>query len=48
MKEEILVAISNRGGISLVTYDLFKDENGYYFEYGCDYTKINLNDFEEA
>ena len=48
MKEEILVAISNRGGISLVTYDLFKDENGYYFEYGCDYTKINLNDFQEA
>ena len=48
MKEEILVAISNRGGISLVTYDLFKDENGYYFEYGCDYTKINLNDFEEV
>ena len=48
IKEEILVAISNRGGISLVTYDLFKDENGYYFEYGCDYTKINLNDFEEV
>ena len=48
MKEEILVAISNRGGISLVTYDLFKDENGYYFEYGCDYTKINLNDFQKV
>ena len=48
MKEEILVAISNRGGISLVTYDLFKYENGYYFEYGYDYTKINLNDFEEV
>ena len=48
MKEEILVAISNRGGISLVTYDLFKDKNGYYFEYGCDYKKINLNDFQEV
>ena len=30
IKEEILVAISNRGGISLVTYDLLKDKNDYF------------------
>ena len=22
-------------------------ENGYYFEYGCDYTKVNINEFKE-
>ena len=34
-KKEILVAVTNRGRITQVTYDLFEDENGYYFEYGC-------------
>ena len=47
MKKEISVAVTNRGRISVVTYDLYKDENGYYFEYGCEYTKININDFKE-
>jgi uncharacterized protein YyaL (SSP411 family) len=27
---------------------LFQDENGYYFEYGCEYTKINVKDFKEV
>ena len=48
VKEEITVAISNRGRISVLTYDLLKNDKGYYFEYGCDYTKINVNDFEEV
>ena len=47
LKNEISVAITNRGKITVVTYDLYKDENGYYFEYCCEYTKININDFKE-
>ena len=47
LKNEISVAITNRVKITVVTYDLYKDENGYYFEYGCEYTKININDFKE-
>ena len=46
-KNEITVAISNRGRISVTTYDLLTDSNGFlYFEYGVDYEKININDFE--
>lgn len=47
LKNEISVAVTNRGRITVTTYDLYKDENGYYFEYGCDFTKININDFKE-
>ena len=47
-KKEILLAVTNRGRITQVTYDLFEDENGYYFEYGCDYTKVNINEFKEV
>ena len=46
-KKEILLAVTNRGRISRVIYDLFEDENGYYFEYGCEYTKVKIKDFEE-
>ena len=46
-KNEITVAISNRGRISVTNYDLLTDNNGsFYFEYGVDYEKINVNDFE--
>ena len=45
-KNEITVAISNRGRISVTTYDLLIDGNGYFFEYGVDYEKINIDDFE--
>ena len=46
-KNEITVAVSNRGGISVTTYDLLTDSNGFlYFEYGVDYEKINVSDFE--
>ena len=48
MKNEISVAITNRGKISVVTYDLFQDENGLCFEYGCEYRKINVSDFREV
>ena len=46
-KNEITVAVSNRGGISVTTYDILTDNNGYlYFEYGVDYKKIYTDDFE--
>ena len=48
VKEEITVAITNRGRISVVTYDLLQNENGYYFEYGIYFEKINVLDFEEV
>ena len=33
MKKEIQVAVTNRGKLNLITYDLFKDDNGrLYFE----------------
>ena len=47
LKNEISVAVTNRGKITVVTYDLYQGENGCYFEYGCEYTKININDFKE-
>ena len=47
-KKEILVAVTNRGRITQVTYDIFEDENGYYFEYGCEYTKVKIEDFKEV
>ena len=43
---EITVAVSNRGRISVITYDLLTDNNGFFFEYGVDYKKININDFD--
>ena len=46
-KNEITVAVSNRGRISVITYDLLTDNNGsLYFEYGVDYEKIYIDDFE--
>ena len=46
-KNEITVAISNRGRISVTTYDLLTDVgDSFYFEYGVDYEKINVSDFE--
>lgn len=35
-KREIVVAVTDRGKISVITYDLLTDKNGkLYFEYGC-------------
>ena len=46
-KNEITVAVSNRGRISVTTYDLLTDNNGsFYFEYGVGYEKINVSDFK--
>ena len=46
---EIQIAVTNRGKISVITYDLLTDKNGdMYFEYGCMLEKVNIDDFEEA
>lgn len=49
VKNEITVAVTDRGKISVVTYDLRTDKNGNsYFEYGCMFEKVRLDDFEEV
>ena len=46
-KNETTVAVSNRGRISVITYDLLTDSDGsLYFEYGVNYEKIRMDDFE--
>ena len=48
-KQTIEVAVTNRGKISVVEYDLIQDSNGdFYFEYGCTFEKIEVNDFENV
>ena len=46
-KREIQVAVTNRGKITIVTYDLYNTGDDFYFEYGCEYTKVYINDFKE-
>ena len=46
-KMEVQLAVTNRGKISFITYDLCESDKGMYFEYGCDYQKIYINDFKE-
>ena len=47
-QDKITVAVTNRGKISMLEYDLQSDETGTYFEYGVDYARINIDDFEEV
>ena len=47
-KREIYVAITRQGKISVVTYPLLHDNDGWYFEYGPCYEKIQISDFEEV
>ena len=42
------IAVTNRGRISVVEYDLLKDKkDNLYFEYGIDRNKIEIDDFEK-
>ena len=46
---EVQVAVTDRGRISVITYDLMTDKDGgLYFEYGARFTRVYLDDFEEA
>ena len=45
-QSEILVAVTDKGKINLVTYDILTDKNGRrYFEYGCMFDRIYIDDF---
>ena len=45
-RSEILVAVTDRGKISLVTYDILTDKTSRrYFEYGCMFDRIYIDDF---
>ncbi len=42
---EITVAVTYIGKVSVVSYELYEDENGLYFEYGPLFTKIHIDEF---
>ena len=46
-KMTITVAVTKAGKIYVTDFDLNRDKNNdLYFQYGIEYTKINVNDFE--
>lgn len=47
-RKTITVAVTYIGKISVITYELYEDENGLYFEYGPLFSKIYLEKFEEC
>ncbi len=47
-KNNITVAISKQGKITVIDYPLLEEENGLYFEYGVEFKKIFIEDFEEV
>lgn len=44
----ITVAVTNRGKISVCTFDLLSDGERFFFEYGPMFEEINVDDFEEV
>jgi len=46
--ETITVAITNRGKISVITFELKENYLGYYFEYNAITPNIYLHQFEEV
>ena len=48
-RKQVQIAVTDRGKISVITYDLIQDKDGnLYFEYGCTYQKVWLDDFMEV
>ncbi len=47
-RNEITVAVSNQGKISVCTFDLKTDGKRFFFEYGPMFENIDLDDFEEV
>ena len=48
-RKQAQIAVTDRGKISVITYDLMQDKDGnLYFEYGCTYKKVWLDDFMEV
>ncbi|HIU62832.1 MAG TPA: hypothetical protein IAB07_03580 [Candidatus Caccalectryoclostridium excrementigallinarum] len=49
VKNKAQVTMTDRGRLSAITCDLLTDKDGeIYFEYGAMFTRIYLDDFEEA
>ena len=47
-KMTITLAVTNLGKISVIEYELKRDkEDNLYFEYGCEHSKIAIDDFEK-
>lgn len=44
----IMLAVTNRGKISVLDFDLNEDNNGLYFRYGIEEEKVSLTDFAEV
>lgn len=48
-KNETKIAVTDRGRIRVMTYDLMTDKTGrLYFEYGVMFERVYLDEFEEA
>ena len=48
-RNEIQAAVTDRGRMGMVTYDLLTDKHGrLYFEYGVMFERVYLDDFEEV
>lgn len=48
-RNTVAIAISDRSKISIIDFELMADKNGnLYFEYGCTFSKIYLDDFTEV
>jgi hypothetical protein len=47
-RNEITVAVTDRGKISVITYDLLTDGNRFYFEYGPAYEQIDIDNFDQV
>ena len=48
-RKTIEVAVTDRGKISVIEYDLRQDVKGdFYFEFGPSYERIAVDDFEEV
>ena len=46
VKNEITVAVSNEGKVSVCSFDLKSSDKGLHFEYGVMLEKIAVDDFE--
>lgn len=48
-RNEIQIAVTDRGRISVIAYDLLADSHGrLYFEYGAMFERVYVDDFEEV
>lgn len=48
-RNTVAIAISDRSKISIIDFELMADKDGnLYFEYGCTFSKIYLDDFTEV